>query len=300
MRTAYRITGTETGRTSTSILKAPLRPHKLGLAFQTMTKHGDIGADLRSMFIPDDGMIFIEADLSQAEARVVALLSRDEETLKLFDTTDIHILTASWCFSTKPELITRKDPRRFVGKTVRHAGNYDMGKRRLMQTVMSDARRFHIDVQISEWKAGEILTIFHAKSPKIRGVFHAEIRAALADNNRVLITPFGRYRQFFGRWDDDLFKEAYAQIPQSTVADHLKRVMLRVKARLPWLQIIVESHDAFTAQIPVNKVEEVRKVIKEEMEVPIDFSSCTLSRGNLTIPCEIFTGMNYKDLEKIA
>lgn len=52
MRTSYRITGTETGRTSTSRLEPPVRPDKLGIAFQTMTKHGDIGPEIREMYVP--------------------------------------------------------------------------------------------------------------------------------------------------------------------------------------------------------------------------------------------------------
>lgn len=53
VRTSYRITGTETGRSSTGILKPPIRPYQSGLAFQTVTKHGTIGTDVRSYLIPD-------------------------------------------------------------------------------------------------------------------------------------------------------------------------------------------------------------------------------------------------------
>ena len=42
------------------------------------------GADIRKLFIPDPGYVFLEADLSQAEARVVALLAKDELLLKMF------------------------------------------------------------------------------------------------------------------------------------------------------------------------------------------------------------------------
>ena len=85
----------ETGRTSTGKLGEPIRPtiefkkgsvkkhQEIGLAFQTITKHGDIGSDVRSMFIPDEGEIFIQLDSSQAEARVVFLLAEDYEALKL-------------------------------------------------------------------------------------------------------------------------------------------------------------------------------------------------------------------------
>jgi hypothetical protein len=79
----------ETGRSSTSQQDPPIRPvveyrdredgknvkkkQSRGMAFQTITKHGDIGNDIRKMFIPDDGEIFLAPDSSQAEARVIFL-----------------------------------------------------------------------------------------------------------------------------------------------------------------------------------------------------------------------------------
>ncbi len=50
-RTSVKIVGAETGRSTNTILKAPVRPSKLGLAFQTMTAHGEFGGDLREMMI---------------------------------------------------------------------------------------------------------------------------------------------------------------------------------------------------------------------------------------------------------
>ena len=93
MRTTY-FPCLETGRTSTGQQDPPIRPkielrdennkkkkRVLGTAFQTITKHGDIGNDVRSMYIPDEGEIFVGADSSQAEARVVALLADDMEMI---------------------------------------------------------------------------------------------------------------------------------------------------------------------------------------------------------------------------
>lgn len=53
VRTSYRICGTETGRSSTGIMEPPIRPYQTGMAFQTVTKHGTIGSDVRSYLIPD-------------------------------------------------------------------------------------------------------------------------------------------------------------------------------------------------------------------------------------------------------
>lgn len=296
MRTSYRIVGTETGRTSTSNLDPPLRSIKgFGLAFQTITKHGDIGADIRHMLISDEGYVILDPDLSQAEARVVSLLSDDEETLHLFNTTDIHKLTASWLFGKTMEDITYEE--RFIGKTVRHAGNYGMGKRRLMMSVNSDARRFGINVKLSEKDAGRILDIFHKKSSKIRSIFHTSIEGLLKNNRMTIINPFGRRRMFFERWGDKLFKEAYAFIPQSTVRDHIMQRTLIVYKRLPELKFIVEAHDSMTCLVRKDIVNDAAVIFKEEFEKPIDFSKCSIQRGMLTIPCEIKVGSNYKDLK---
>ena len=307
MRTSFRIVGTETGRSSTTILKAPVRPHKIGLAFQTMTKHGETGSDLRSQFIADPGYVLVEIDSSQAEAKVVALLANDLELLNLFDTTDVHKLTSSWIFNCTPERVTYE--LRFVGKTTRHAGNYGMGKAKLMQIINTNAKKFHINIQVSEWKAGQILDAFHAFSPAIRQVFHAEIINALRDNDRVLVNPFGRRQQFFGRFDHELEKEAFAQIPQSTITDSTKRALLTIRDRTCndvriWGQqfanttgICVEAHDALVALVRETEIESYLKVAVPAFEEPIDFSNCTLPRGTISIPCEVKVGKNYKDLK---
>jgi len=318
MRTGYRIVGTETGRTSTSTLKPPTRAEDCGLAFQTLSKRGDAGKDIRSMFIPDEGCGFVEADLSQAEARVVALLSNDSDTLKLFEMADIHKLTAAVIFFNAPIDNIKPDPEklkqiqslldkveknthRFVGKTARHAYNYDMKKHRLMIQVNTDARKYHIPIDpISEWFAGKIITKLDQLMPNVKGIFHEEVRRILAET-RTLKNPYGRVRFFMGRWEPDLFREAYAHIPQSTVSDHNKRAMLACKFRKPDLQIILESHDSFLVQCPKDEIPEVAVMMKEELEREIDFSSCSLIRGKLKIPAEVKVGLNnYKDLEDFA
>ncbi len=299
IRTSYRIIGTETGRSSTSKCDIPVRPFDgFGLAFQTLTKHGTIGADIRKAFICNDDEVFLECDLSQAEARIVALLARDEETLHLFDTTDIHTVTSSWIFGCKPERTEGNvtEDKRFIGKTCRHAGNYGEGKRRLMLDVNANARRFGIPISISEKRAKQILKIFHAKTPKIQRIFHVETQAALQHNNRILVNAFGRRRQFFEKWGDPLFREAYAFIPSSSVKDHLSQAGLRIKNRLSGLRFIVESHDSFLVRIKEIEIKEVAQVFKEEFEKPIDFSQCTLKRGSIVIPSEIKIGKNYKEL----
>lgn len=298
MRTIYTIAGTETGRSNTKILKPPVRPEKIGIPFQTLTKHGDVGTEAREFLIADPGYVIVESDMSQAEARIVALLGNDKVMAKLFaDKADIHKITASWLFGMKIDEIT--DELRFIGKTARHAGNYDMGKKRLAELVNTDAKKYGINITISEWKADLILKKFHDYSPNIRKVFHQEVQDALQHNNRVLVNPFGRYRQFYDRWGRELWKEAYAQLPQSTVPDQLRLAGRRAKARFRSegidARFVVEAHDALVGLVKEEHVERYTKIMHEEIEVPIDFSRCTLKRGLLSIPAESKFGYSYKE-----
>jgi len=311
MRSQYRIIGTETGRSSTSILDEPVRPEPIGFAFQTLTKHGDIGQDIRSYLIPRPDRIFVNVDLSQAEARVVALLSEDYELLAAFDKIDIHRRTAglvlytgrmnlSYDFDETCDTIEKDSPERFMGKKVRHAGNYNMGWREFMSNVISDCRRFNIEFTISKFKAEQILTRFHAANPKLKSNFHAQIIDAI-DSKRALVTPFGRVRRFFDRYSNRLHGEAYAYIPQETVKGRLTRAALKIRAQYPELRKVFcgEAHDSLTMQLPISEHVDICRAIKPIIEEPIDFSGCTLKRGQLIIPCDFEVGKNYKDFAKL-
>jgi uracil-DNA glycosylase family 4 len=292
-RTNIQIVGTETGRTANKIFTPPSRPEPIGLGFQV------IPHDLFEMMVPDDGYYYVECDLSQAEARIVDLLCEDYEGLKEYDTIDKHAKTARIILGLAHDFpITKKSPERFLGKTSRHAGSYDMGKHRAMLTINTDAKKYGINISVSEWRAGKILENFHEAYPLIRKVFHASVQNALASGGRILVNPFGRKRIFGGRWGDQLFKEAYAFIPQSTVGDVVKRAMLYIRHTIPEIRIVMEKHDALGFLIPKAELDSYAKVIKAGLEMATDFSSCSISRGTLVIPCEFEVGdKNLKDLE---
>jgi uracil-DNA glycosylase family 4 len=321
-KTSYKIVGTETARRSTNILKKPVRPTKIGLSFHTISKHGRLAKDIRSMFIPDTGTVFIQGDLSQAEARIVAILAEDYELLEAFDKVDIHRRTAGLFFGylTSLELrpidcgivdyLEKDGPERFTGKMFRHAGNYDMGKRRAMNEFNVNAQKYEINASISEWKAGIFIDQFHSASPRIRGVFHRDIRQAI-DSSRLLINPYGRPRIFNGKYEDELYKEAYAYIPQSTVADTTAKAALDIEDEFngdveifkasKYNGIVSENHDALTAQVPENNWEAYAKVMKKHLTRTIDFNRCSLKRDKqLVIPVDIeVADKNYASFKKV-
>lgn len=315
-KSSFNISATETCRSSTGILKKPVRPKKIGLAFHTISKHGRLAKDIRSMFIPDSGKVFLQADSSQAEARVVAVLARDFKLLEAFDKIDIHRRTAGLIFGLTRQLelgtdfipivdeIEKDGPERFCGKKTRHAGNYDMGDTTFMTGFNTDAQKFEINMTISKWKAGDMLEKFHAGSPNIRNVFHQEIQDALK-STRVLIDPFGGLRMFNGRMDDSLFKEGYANIPQRTVAHLVQGAALAIDEEVQddtECAFISENHDALLMQVPANNWEPYAKLMKKHMTKAIDFSRyCTLKRDiQLVIPCDVeISDTNYAEMRKV-
>jgi len=333
MRTSYFLC-LDTGRSSTSQQDPPIRPdieyHAIedgkktkkhqsrGMAFQTITKHGDIGADIRKMLVPDPGHVFLQADSEQAETRVVFLLATDYEALELLNKIDYHALTTSWFFGGDEAKYSKKIlgyevPERFVGKTLRHAGHLGARAKRAATTVNTDARKYKVNISITEGKAEDALRTFHAMQPKIRSVFHNGIINCL-ERDRFLIAPVphgikasqGGKRIFFERWGDELFRQAYSSLPQRIVSENTKGAALRIKGceeheiqgRAPWIDILIESHDALMVQVPIEREIEAAQILKEELEKPIDFRNCSLPRGLLSIPCEVEEGYNYKDLKK--
>ncbi len=316
-KSAYNISATETCRSSTGILKKPLRPKKIGLADHTISAHGRLAKDIKSMFIADEGFVILAADASQCQARIVAVLAEDWELLKAFDEVDIHRRTAGLMFGFTSRLELSKEfkhpivdtllkdgPERFTGKKIRHAGNFNMKKRRLMTEFNTDAQKFEIPMDISEWKAGQMLDIFHAASPKLENIFWRDIKDAL-DSSRVLIDPFGGVRVFNGRMDDSLYGEGYANIPQRTEAHLIQKAALAIDEELKddnsflWSQ---EKHDALYLQAPANNWEPYARLMKKYMEAPIDFRTyCTLKRDyTLVIPCDVeISHTHYAAFEKV-
>lgn len=272
----------------------------LGHSFQTIGKHGfavdgeTYGKDIRSMFVPSIGYSFIECDLSQAEARVDAVLASDFDILSTFDSNiGIHRLTGSWVYDCPPNEIEKDtlvngEDRYYVSKTVRHAGERNMKEDRLMMMI-------HQPVT----DCAKILKKFHDNQPNIREVFHRGIREHIM-KERVLVAPNGRRRDFFGRIDEHTINEAISFLPQAIVTDYLKQSLVKTFLECPYARPLVEAHDGFLAEVPIRKEEEYATVFKKNVEVRIDFRKCSLSRDfDLVIPCESAVGENWEQMEEI-
>ena len=267
-------TSTETGR-----LAGQKDPFGFGANPQTIPD-----GVCRSWIIADPGMCLLYVDLSQAEARIVAWLSRCQTLIKMFDEADeggicecgsgmlakecckdIHKRGASLVFSKPIDLITREE--RQLGKIIRHARNYKIG-----------ANTFSANAGIPVAAAKKLLRLDAATYPEIPRWWD-EISAELS-RTRKLVNPFGRERIFFGRpYDDDTLREALAFIPQSTVPDIVNLAYMEVADS--GIQVLMQGHDALLAQVYQQDTARACRFIKKAMEIPI-----TINRIERLIPAE--------------
>lgn len=308
-RCEFNLAGTVNGRSSAGECtdymlylqdNGVVKMSNIGHSFQTIGKHGfevdgeTYGKDIRSMFVPSSGYIFVECDLSQAEARVDAVLASDYNILGMFDgTVGIHKLTGSWVFDCEPldikkNILVEGVDRYHVAKTVRHAGERNMQHDRLMMMI-------HQPVETCI----KILKKFHDNQPNIRGVFHKEIRDKVT-KERLLVAPNGRRRQFFGRIDEHTINEAISFLPQAIVTDYLKQSLTKTMGECPWAHPLVEAHDGFLAEVPKGREEEYGTWFVKNVEVDIDFRTCSLSRDfKLRIPAEVSIGEDWENMREI-
>lgn len=221
----------------------------------------------RRMYIPDPGKVMIQADYIQAEAVVVAYQTNDQNLKKIFrNKEDLHCYTAAMMFGVAPEEVTKDDPRRKIGKMLRHAKNYSAGPGVIAKALgikMAEAKK------LSEMYDG-INPLLHNWHQKIQGELNS---------TRTLVTPMGRKRRFLDRWGDDLFRSAYAFIPQSTVGDLLNVSMTSLyedEEAQRRMDILMQLHDAIYIQVDDTPedvawgMEKLREHMIREVEVSGD------------------------------
>ena len=260
-----------------------------GSSFFTGTNLQNQPPRMRPCYRADPGTTFIELDLGQAEARVVAYDSGDENYMKLFEEGgDIHVANAANIFGLALDKVSYRE--RQLGKKISHATNYGMGPGTMVESIIKE---LGTDYAISLGEAKKFQTAYHEAYPRIKE-WHARIRGEL-DDGRILKNCFGRRRFFMGPRDDKLFKEAYAFIPQSTVADLLNTSILKWKhyAYDDIYPILLQVHDSVIIQIPEKEKAPLQQ-LKECFQLPIKVNGV-----EIIIPIDVKIGKRWGELEEI-
>jgi DNA polymerase-1 len=236
------------------------------------------------MFVSDEGKVFINVDLKQAEAMVMAYLAEETKLIELFNKGgDLHRLNASWIFNIPESEVTFEQRDR--AKRGVHALDYGMGPllfAHLFGCPLVEARR--------------LSQKYFDNFPRIKS-WHLQIQSALG-KSRTITTPMGRKRTFFGLWGEQLFREAYAYVPQSTVADVLNLALIRFVELCTALrkdyEPMLQNHDAFLVQCDKDSIYDCITLIKQAFNIPIYIKGRTL-----TIPIDIKVGKNWDEMEKV-
>jgi DNA polymerase-1 len=287
MRFTLNCHGTETGRWS-----GYCDPWGNGVNPQTVPGGGK-GLNIKSLFEASPGYVFLECDLRQAESRFVAYDCADLNLIQALEdpTRDIHSEVATEiCLALGKDPATEKQDKanwkqrwRQLGKKSGHGANYSMQGATFIDSCIQE-----MDLVLTRTEADKILEAYHKLFPGIR-LGHARLRRELAQT-RMLRTPLGRERYFYGRMDDATFRQAYAYRPQSTIPDIVNHLILflcakRERGELDF-RLLLQCHDSLLLEVPENLVSTVSSAcaLSDEWAPKI-----ILPGGQLRIPTEVKT-----------
>lgn len=276
--------GTETGRMSCT-----LDPWGLGFNAQTMP---DYTKEMIEWPAELD-RIFVEIDLSQAESRFVAYDACEENLLGMLERKeDIHRYVAAEIYMKAMADITHDE--RQLGKKSGHGANYNMGVTTFMDSCLKE-----MDLVLSRQMATRVLEAYHKLFPGIRR-WHARIRNEVY-RERKLTNPLGRVRYFYGRPDDNTYREAYAYRPQSTVPDIANALMngLRGKRTEGVLdfRLHMQTHDSITLSCASRYLTPIHKF---SQNLDSWHPEIILPAGKLRIPTEVKYGKCLGKMIKVS
>ena len=221
----------------------------------------DLGKPIREAFIPKEGCVFLDADYSQIELRILAHMSGDENLIDAYKTAqDIHRITASKVFHTPLEEVT--SVQRSNAKAVNFGIVYGISSFGLSQ-----------DLSITRKEAAEYIKQYFATYPGVKNY----LDKLVLDGKELgyVTTLFGRRRPVpeltSGNFMQRSFGERVAMNSpiQGTAADIMKIAMIRVAVRLRKEQmksvIVLQIHDELLVETYEDEIEKVKTILQEEM-----------------------------------
>lgn len=257
IHTTYNQTVTATGRLSSS------NPN-----LQNLPIRSERGKLIRQAVIPDEGCLFLSADYSQIELRLMAHFSQDEHMLAAFRSgQDIHAATAAKIYGLPIEQIS-KDQRR-KAKTANFGIIYGISAFGLAQ-----------QLDCSRAEAKQLIDDYFAAFPRV--IQYIESQKELARQRGYAETLFGRKRYLPDINSQNATVRSFAErnavnAPiQGTAADIIKMAMVSIHRRLKEeklrAQMIMQVHDELNFNVPAAEVDRVREIVVSEMQNAVHLS----------------------------
>ena len=231
-----------------------------------------LGREIRKVFIPKEGCVFIDADYSQIELRILAHMSDDKNLIDAYNhSKDIHAATASLVFHVPLEEVTKEQ--RSNAKAVNFGIVYGISSFGLSN-----------DLSISRKEAEQYIKDYFISYPGIKNYLNNSVKEAKEKGYSV--TMFGRRRPIpeltSGNFMQRQFGERVAMNSpiQGSAADIMKIAMINVAKDLKEKdlksKIVLQVHDELLIEAYENEVEQVKDILKRNMEqaahlnVPLD------------------------------
>ncbi len=278
----------ETGRIHTSFKQAVAATGRLSSAdpnLQNIPIRTEVGAELRKGFVPEDGFVFVSADYSQIELRVLAHLSGDETFVRSFRAgEDIHRQTAALVFDVPVEQVT---PRmRDAAKTINFATIYGIGPYAL-------SKQLGTSVQ----EAKTFIENYFERLPDVRSYLDRQIERAYEEGFVETLTGRRRYipevksknyniRQFGER--------AATNAPvQGSAADIIKIAMIDIHRALEeerdGTRMLLQVHDELLFEVPEARSAAVAELVRTKMEGAFELDvplKVEMGRGTSWFECK--------------
>lgn len=241
----------------------------------------ELGRLIRKVFVPKEGYVFIDADYSQIELRVLAHMSGDQNLIAAYQhAEDIHRITASQVFHTPLEEVT--DLQRRNAKAVNFGIVYGISSFGLSQ-----------DLSITRKEAEGYIASYFETYPGIK-IFLDRL-VTDAKEKGYAETMFGRRRPVPELASSNFMQRSFGEriamnSPiQGTAADIIKIAMIRVKQRLEQEQLksklILQVHDELLIEAAADEEEYVKTLLAEEMRHAADLA--------VTLEVDVKSGRNW-------
>lgn len=229
---------------------------------QNIPTRFELGKRVRKVFKSEEGKVYLDADYSQIELRVLASISEDEHMIEAFkNNQDIHKQAASKVFKTPIDEVTKEQ--RSNAKAVNFGIVYGIsdfglgeqlgiGRKKAKQYIdeyleqYSGIKRFMDNIIERAKEQGYVETLFHRRR------YIPELKS-----NNYMVRQFG--------------SRAAMNTPiQGTAADIMKIAMIKVYKKIKEQglksKIVLQVHDEMMIEVPIDEKEQVEKIMKESME----------------------------------
>lgn len=245
----------------------------------------ELGRQLRKVFVPEEGYIYLDADYSQIELRVLAELSGDEILIDSFkNNKDIHTMTASQVFGVPFDEVTPLQRRN--AKAVNFGIIYGISAFGLGQ-----------DVGIGQKEAKLYIESYFNKYPKIKAFMDGCVESA--KENGYALTMFNRRRYIPELSASNFMQRSFGErvamnMPvQGTAADIIKIAMVNVHKRLTEggfkSRLVLQVHDELLIEAYKPEEEEVKRLLREEMENAVSM--------RVPLVAEVHSGSNWYEVK---